>query len=78
MRNKKLQKKIEQESMKQKFISILKAKFLPFLIICFMGMLSFWIGWTLYTQFSQGQGTSNTLNEQHSTTLENKSKKNKE
>lgn len=71
-------KKIEQESMKQKFIPILKAKFLPVLIICFMGMLSFWIGWTLYTQFSHGQGTNNPSNQQHSTILENKSKKNKE
>ncbi|WP_270243544.1 hypothetical protein [Lactococcus lactis] len=71
-------KKLEQESMVQKFIAILKAKFLPVLIICFMGVLSFWIGWALYTHFSHGQGTSSTSNQQHSTTLENKSKKNKE
>lgn len=67
-------KKIEQESIKQKFITILKTKFLPVLIICFMGALSFWIGWALYTQFYHEQGTSNPSNQQHSSTLENKSK----
>ncbi|WP_406840798.1 hypothetical protein [Lactococcus lactis] len=73
-----IQKKFEQESIKQKYITILKTKFLPVLIICFMGVLSFWIGWSLYTQFSHEQGTSNSSNQQHSSTLENKSKNSRE